>query len=51
MDGPEVVMVAVVLSALSVPVAGVLIYLAVTRWRTQRELLLTPLMERRRRRR
>ena len=49
MDGPDVVMVAVALAALSVLVAGILIYLAVTRRR--RDLLLTPLMELRRRRR
>ena len=48
MDGPDLVMVAIVLAVLGVSVAGVLIYLAVTR---RRQLQLTPLMELRRRRR
>ena len=48
MDGPDLVMVAIVLAVLGVSVAGVLIYLAVTRRRQQQ---LTPLMELRRRRR
>ena len=48
MDGPDLVMVAIVLAVLGVSVAGVLIYLAVTRWRQQQ---LTSLMELRRRRR
>ena len=48
MDGPDLVMVAIVLAVLGVSVAGVLIYLAVMR---RRQLQLTPLMELRRRRR
>ena len=42
MDGPDLVMVAIVLAVVCVPMAGVSIYLAVTRRR--RQLLLTPLM-------
>ena len=41
MDGPDLVMVAIVLAVVCVPMAGVSIYLAVTR---RRQLLLTPLM-------
>ena len=48
MDGPDLVMVAIVLAALSLPVAGVSIYLAMTR---RKQLLLTPLMGIRERRR
>ena len=48
MDDPDLVMVAIMLAALSLPVAGVSIYLAVTR---RKQLLLTPHMEQRRRRR
>ena len=48
MDGPDLVMVAIVLAALSLPVAGVSIYLAMTR---RKQLLLTPLMGIRGRRR
>ena len=48
MDGPDLVMVAIVLAVLGVSVAGVLIHLAVMRRRQQQ---LTSLMELRRRRR
>lgn len=48
MDDPDVVMVAVVLAVLSVPMAGLSIYLAAAR---RRDLLLTPLMQLWRRRR
>ena len=41
MDGPDLVMVAIVLAVVCVPMAGVSIYLAVTR---RKQLLLTPLM-------
>ncbi len=41
MDGPDLVMVAIVLAVVCVPMAGVLIYLAMTR---RKQLLLTPLM-------
>ena len=41
MDGPDLVMVALVLAVVCVPMAGVSIYLAVTR---RKQLLLTPLM-------
>ena len=42
MDGPDLVMVAVVLAALSVSLAGVSLYLAVTQ---RRQTMLTPLMD------
>ena len=48
MDGPDLVMVAIVLAVLGVSVAGVSIYLAMTR---RKQLLLTPLMGIRGRRR
>ena len=41
MDDPDLVMVAIVLAVVCVPMAGVSIYLAVTR---RKQLLLTPLI-------